>query len=231
MSEGPAARSWDGPALTSIIARQVEAVFPWYRPPDTLGAVVTESLERTESCIAGVGQPGYGSRQGRGFDPDHTDMYATFLYFVANTAWRRGDRETASRAYALNKALHALDVFYEVELPDVFLLIHPVGTVLGRATYGGRLVVYQGCTVGANLELERPVLGDGVALMAGSSILGRCVIGANTLIGSGVTVLDMDVAPNSVVIPGTGRPEVRPSRRNVAHRYFAEPASSSARSA
>ena len=41
----------------------------------------------------------------------------------------------AAKVYALNKALHAIDVFYEVELPDLFCLQHPLGTMPGRARY------------------------------------------------------------------------------------------------
>jgi serine O-acetyltransferase len=43
---------------------------------------------------------------------------------VANTT-------LADRIYYLNKALNGLDLFYEVEMPDVFYLDHPVGTVIG----------------------------------------------------------------------------------------------------
>ena len=48
---------------------------------------------------------------------------------------RLSKEDLASKAYCLNKALHAIDVFYEVELPEIFFLEHPLGTVLGRAKY------------------------------------------------------------------------------------------------
>ncbi len=71
---------------------------------------------------------------------------------------RRPGHPIADKAYALNKALHALDAFYEVELPDVFAVQHPVGTVLGRATYSDYFICYHNCTVGANLDNDYPVV-------------------------------------------------------------------------
>ena len=38
------------------------------------------------------------------------------------------------KLFLLNKALHGCDIYYEVALPSVFLLVHPLGTVLGRAS-------------------------------------------------------------------------------------------------
>ena len=41
----------------------------------------------------------------------------------------------ADKIYYLNKILHSVDIYHEVELPSTFFLEHPVGTVLGRAKY------------------------------------------------------------------------------------------------
>lgn len=204
--------------------QQLGTFFPWYRPPACFDDLVGDALARTDRCIAGVAPTGYGSRTGEGLDLNHTDMYATFLYFLSNCAVHHSELETASRAYALNKALHALDVMFEVELPEVFLLVHPVGTVLGRANYRGRLVVYQSCTVGSNLDFERPTLEDGVALMPRSAVIGRSRIGANSFIGAGATVMNLEVPAGSMVIQAADGTAIRASRRSVVDRYFREPA-------
>ena len=81
-------------------------------------------------------------------DVHHTGQYAILLCYLARVAFEAGDRETADRVYALNKALHGFDIFYEVELPNVFFMEHPVGTVLGRAKYSDRLFLGQNVTVG-----------------------------------------------------------------------------------
>src|SRR5437588_860224 len=80
-----------------------------------------------------------------------------------------GDPRLAACVYGLNKALHGLDVFYEVELPTIFAFQHPVGTVLGRAHYSNYLLVYQRCTVGSTLSGESPTFEPGVVLFGGSS--------------------------------------------------------------
>ena len=55
-------------------------------------------------------------------DVHHTGQYAILLCYLARVAFEAGDRETADRVYALNKALHGFDIFYEVELPNVFFM-------------------------------------------------------------------------------------------------------------
>lgn len=54
-------------------------------------------------------------------DVHHTGQYAILLCYLARVAFEAGDRETADRVYALNKALHGFDIFYEVELPKRLL--------------------------------------------------------------------------------------------------------------
>ena len=102
-------------------------------------------------------------------DVHHTGQYAILLCYLARVAFEAGDRETADRVYALNKALHGFDIFYEVELPNVFFMEHPVGTVLGRAQYSDRLFLGQNVTVGGNKGCY-PTIGENVCLHAGCII-------------------------------------------------------------
>ena len=48
-----------------------------------------------------------------------------------------------NKLFVLNKALNGIDLFYEIELPEVFFIGHSVGIVLAKARYGNRLVLYQ----------------------------------------------------------------------------------------
>ncbi|MDF2439446.1 MAG: serine O-acetyltransferase, partial [Abditibacteriota bacterium] len=128
--------------------------------------------------------------------------------------------DVATKVFYLNKALHGVDVYYEIELPDVFLMVHPMGTVLGRAQYGSHFVVYQGCTVGGNPpKVDYPILGEGVALMARSTVIGQSHIPDNSIISAGAFVMDEQVPPD-MVIYGT-HPEVRykPIRKSVKDRF------------
>ena len=40
----------------------------------------------------------------------------------------------SDKLYALNKAMASVDLFYQVELPDIFTFDHPLGSVMGRAS-------------------------------------------------------------------------------------------------
>jgi serine O-acetyltransferase len=179
------------------------------------------ALDRLSICL-GAFDGKYERRGGRAlFDPSHTDHYAMLLYLLSNTIFRDGgDRRVAARLYALNKALHALDVFYEVALPEVFHFQHPVGTVLGRAEYGNYFAAYQRCSVGSNLNGECPVLGEGVVLFGGAGIIGNCRVGDNVWLSVGAHVMDRDVPSNSVVFGSRRSLTVKRTRRSVQREIF-----------
>ena len=118
----------------------------------------------------------------------HSDEYASFLVFLARQAYRSEFIELAELVYLVNRRLNSFDCFYTREMPDVFHLEHPLGSVLGQAVYGNYLVVYQGVSVGGDMKLRYPSLGEGVALFAKSSVIGEAVIGSNCAIGAGVQV-------------------------------------------
>jgi serine O-acetyltransferase len=61
--------------------------------------------------------------------------------------------------------------------------------VLAKARYGNRLVLYQNSTVGKN-HGAAPSLGEGVVLYPNSAIIGRCEIGAGSVIAQGVSVIN-----------------------------------------
>ena len=158
------------------------------------------------------------------FDHLHTDHYATFLYFLSNTVYRReGPTPLAARVYALNKALHGLDAFYEVELPDIFFLQHPVGTVLGRANYADYFCVYQRTSVGSSLDGSRPTFGEGVVMYGGSAVIGRCTIGDNCWLSVNTLVMDSDVPSNSLVFGASPGLVVKPTSRDVRRDVFGRP--------
>jgi serine O-acetyltransferase len=188
--------------------------------PDALAPHVVKALERFEGSF-GKARHKYFDARDPYFDHTHTDQYAAFLYLLANTAYRAGaDPRLCAKIYALNKALHALDVFYEVELPDIFVFQHPVGTVLGRARFSDYLFVYQRCSVGANLDNVYPVLGRGVVMYGGSAVIGSCTIGDNVWLSVGTIVMNEDVPNDSVVFGRSPHLTIRPTKRNVLRDLF-----------
>jgi len=208
--------------LASYLARQIEAFFPDGKLNLTeVRRHVDTALERLEHCFRHVGQS-YFRRDGMPFfNHGHTDHYAAFLYLFSNAVYRAGgDEGLAGKAYALNKALHALDAFYAVELPPVFCFVHPVGTVIGRAEFGDFFCAYQNCTVGGDLDGNRPRIGRAVVMYGGSRIIGASSIGDNCLISAGTSVIGQDVASGSIVFGRSPDLIFKPNRRDIVADVF-----------
>ena len=119
------------------------------------------------------------------FNPFHTVQYMIFLYYFSNSIWKSSQNSVlSSKIYYLNKIMNGVDLFYEIELPDSFGAEHPVGSIMGRATYG---------------EYNHPILGKNVCMYPNSSILGKCVIGDNVNIGPGTIIKNENIPSNSTV--------------------------------
>lgn len=163
------------------------------------------ALERAEKCFQGIDNKYWRiSLDEVKFNPFHSVQYMTFLYFLANELYCNGCSSMLSdKLYYLNKTMNGLDMYYAIELPDVWSAEHPVGSVLGRAKYGDGFFFYQGCTVGGNKGkdgvLYYPVIGRNVRMYANSSIIGRSHVGDNVILGAGALVKDKDIPSNSIV--------------------------------
>jgi serine O-acetyltransferase len=204
--------------LVDYTVRQLQHFFPDDKPIDRhrVAANMPETLGRLEKCINRV--RAWPENQ---FDHLHTSQYCTYLYYLSNTIWRNHkDYEIAARIFALNKALNSIDLFFEIEMPDVFFVGHSIGIVLAKATYGEFLVLYQHTTVGRNHAVY-PVLGDGVVLYPNSSIIGRCNIGDGTLVSTGTTILNHDTPGNCIAFSGnSGQLEFKSSSQDVLADLF-----------
>ena len=157
-------------------------------------------IRRLENCFRQCKNKYYSSDGEPYFNPYHSAQYTIFLYYLSNTIFKKGNPNfLADKIYYLNKIMNACDLFYAIELPDVFMVEHPVGSVMGRAKYGDGFMFYQGCTVGGNLRLEYPVIGKDVHMYANSSIIGNCHIGDNVKLGAGCLIKDEDIPSDSLV--------------------------------
>ena len=182
------------------------------------------SLERVEHCFARIERKYYRRGTAVLFDHLNGDHMATLLYFFANTVWRQtGDAGLPTRLFYLNKILHGLDLFYSVALPDIFMLVHPVGTVLGHAHYQDYLVVYQNCTVGAVTDVY-PRFGIGTILYSRTSVLGNCRLGDNVVLAANAMIVDLEVPPSTMVAGQYPAQRFSPNTRSVRSRCFDAPA-------
>lgn len=186
--------------LADLVTTQVRTNFLLEEGEEfTLCSAIPQALARAEKCFA-ASKNKYYRRDGEVFfNPYHSAQYSIFLYFLSNTLFKTsGPSLLADKVYYLNKLLNSLDLYYEIELPDVFFTDHPVGTVLGRAKYGERFSFSQGCTVGNNKGVY-PEFGENVRLFSGARILGRCKVGSNVILSSGTYVKDTDIPDFTIV--------------------------------
>lgn len=193
--------SLDKASLTSYVKRQMDHFFPDGDSVKDVDRVMDETLERVEYCFSIVHDRYFKHDGETYFNHLNSDQYSMFLYFLSNTLYRKemNDR-VCEKLFYLNKLLHGIDVFYSVELPDIFLFAHPMGTVLGKAKYLDYFLVYQNCTIGSNHDFDWPVLGKYLAVYEGASVLGKCNIGENCKISAHSLVMDQDIEDNKVYI-------------------------------
>lgn len=186
--------------LAHLLVRQTDAAFPDGTPIrfDEIQPSLAEAQARLEHCFCAINNKYFFDGQQAVFDHLHGDQYAAWLYIVSNQLYRDGAPASWSKKiFLLNKMMHGCDIFYEVELPSIFLLVHPLGTVLGRGNYQDYFMVYQRCGIGSNHDVY-PSLGRHVTLRPGSAVLGRCEIGDNVAIATESLVLDHSVPHNSI---------------------------------
>lgn len=158
------------------------------------------ALDATENCFKHSKNKYYSSNNQVFFSIYHSGQYCIFLYFLARQVFTNypKERDLADKIYYLNKALNGLDLFYEVNMPKIFHLDHPVGSVMGRATYGNNFSFNQLCTVGNNKGVF-PTIGENVKMYSGSKILGNSKIGNNVHISANCYIKDEDIPDNSIV--------------------------------
>lgn len=181
---------------------QIQNLFPdreTYKN-DQIFPYFNRSIERMEYCFSKIDNKYFSDGENSIFNHLNGDQYSMYLYFLSNTLYKEGYKKSfLEKLFLLNKSLHGIDIFYEIELPDIFLFVHPLGTVLGRATYSNYLIVYQRCNVGANKNIY-PTIGEHTTLHPGASVLGDCKIGNNCKIGANALVLDMNIKDNSLYV-------------------------------
>jgi serine O-acetyltransferase len=205
-------------ALARFVATQLHHIVPGEgRAVDErlVRELLPTSLARMAPILAAVRSFTPGS-----FNHLNSLQHATLLYLLGNEQWRRhGPGMAADRLFCLNRALNSIDLFYAVDLPTVFFISHGLGSVLGNAVYGDRLVVFQNVTVG-RVGNDRPTLGADVVLYPGAVVTGRSVVGDRSVVSAGTVVHGVEVPPDSVVTAEVGSLVVRPRQRQFADLYF-----------
>jgi serine O-acetyltransferase len=186
--------------LNKLVCRQFDHSFLLDKKEET---VLLDSIliakKNTEKCFQeNINKYYWNDNNELLFNPYHSGQYSIFLYFLSRAVWNNGETSLADRVYCLNKMMNCCDLFYEVALPEIFYLDHPLGSIMGRASYGNYFVFQQNCTVGGNHGIF-PRLGEFVRLFANATVIGDTEIGNNVFISAGVLIKDEKIPDNTIV--------------------------------
>jgi serine O-acetyltransferase len=206
-------------SLIGYVTAQCAAVVPDRREAAFRTAVdahLDEALERLHRCINGC-----APWRADEFNVLQSSQHTIFLYYLANTIWRRsGDTAAATRLFLMNKAMNGIDLFYEIAMPEVFYIGHSLGIVLAKATYGNHLVLYQNSTVGRHKD-QIPTIGERVVLYPNTAVIGRSVVGDDCVVSQGTSVINKTTPKGSMVFAGAdGELAFRPRPDDLLREYF-----------
>lgn len=183
---------------------------------------IDKALQRLDFCFKHVSHHRYNNNGTTLFNHLYSDHYLVFIWFLSNTIWvETGNQTIATKLYYLNKVLHSFDCMYDTRLPDIFLIFHGAGTMLGKATYADYFVALHGCTIGSH-KGGYPVMGKGVSLTAHSAIIGNCEIGNRVSISVHTSVFEKDIPDDTVVYidSDTGKLHYKSSKSPYSQQFF-----------
>lgn len=159
---------------------------------------IPKAIVRCEKSFSRVKNKYYHDLGEAKFDPLHGCQWAFFLYSISRLMYLAGESSICDKVYALGRALSGADLYYDVELPEVFTFDHPLGAVMGRAHYSNYFSFGQGCTVGNNHGIY-PSFGESVFMLSDSKVIGDTTIGDNVIISANAFVKDEVIPSGSIV--------------------------------
>lgn len=187
-------------AFLDYLIHLLQIYFPDEKPINISSEYISLALDRCEYSFSKIEKKYYQESDDVVFDYLNADHMAAFLYLLGNSIWRgTGETETPVKLSYLNKILHGVDLFYSVKMPDIFLLVHPLGSVIGNAYYSDYLVVYQNVTIGA-VDTDYPVFGKGVVLYSRSSVIGKCEVGDDVVFAANSAIVNIAVPSRTIVV-------------------------------
>lgn len=176
--------------LLTYVATQMDHFFPdkYYLKGSDVSSALDLALERLEYCYQHICVKAYNDGKQTYFSHLHGDQYSQFLYYFSNSLWSISENKPlCDKMVQLNRCLSGMFYSYHSGLPDIFLLSHPVGSVLGKAKYGNYFYCAQNCTVASQVGDKQ--FGEGLFLGEGASILDTNIeIGDWVVVGAGTTV-------------------------------------------
>lgn len=208
-------------ALANYISSQLNNFFPdenLTTPAQLLG-VIQKAEDRVYHCFSNIRKKYFHENGVTHFNHLISDQYCMYLYMLANHNYTEGGDEVLStKLYYLNKALNGVDIFYTTQLPSIFLLVHPLGTIIGRGTFSDYFIAYQGCTVGCVNDGAFPTFEGETILYANSKVLGGCTVGENVCFAANASVVNTDIPANKIVMGQSPKLIIRQNTKTVEAR-------------
>lgn len=186
--------------IVDLIATQLKIFKVTDEEMGKITAVLPEVKSRIEFNFTHSSNKYYKKEDKVFFNPFHSGQWCVFLYFLSNSLYKNSNSNKiiCDKIYYLNRMLNSCDLFYEVILPDIFFLDHPLGTVIGRGTFKNYFSFSQGCTIGNNKGIF-PIIGENVKMLSNSKIIGNSKIGNNVIIAANTYIKDTNIPDNTIV--------------------------------
>lgn len=110
-------------------------------------------------------------------------------------------------------------------MPDIFLFDHPVGTVLGNASYSDYAYFSQNVTINTQpsaTESATPLIGKFLFMSAGAKIIGEEPIGNDVTLGVDAVVYHRRIPDGTIFFKDeeTGRQVMKEHAESPARRFF-----------
>lgn len=208
--------------LETYIIKQLNTFIPdtFKINKDDINHQLRIAMERTIYGFSHIQKKYYNHTGSITFNHLHGDHYAVLLYYLSNELFLSKQILLAEKVFILNKTLHSVDIFYSISLPDIFMLVHPLGSVIGNARFNNYLVIYQNCTIGSDENEDYPVFGEQVLMYSRSSVIGKCTIGNNVVIGANTFIINTDIPDNSIVVGNYPNLKIIKNETSVLKRKF-----------
>lgn len=153
-------------------------------------------------------------RKRKASDAWHPRFAPVVMLRCAHVLHKSGWRRTSKLFSLLNVIIFGMEVPANLVIGPGLLVTHTHGIVLGAASIGSNVTIYQQVTLGA-LEADfrfdpslRPTVEDDVVLAAGAKVLGGVRVGKGSTVGANaVVLLDVPAQHIAVGVPARVQPK------------------------
>lgn len=164
----------------------------------------------------------------------YPSIFAIIHYRLAHELHRLSAPLVARIITEIAHSKTGIDIHPGAQIGEYFFIDHGTGVVIGEtAKVGARVRLYQGVTLGARSfptdesgqlaksQPRHPIIEDGVIIYAGATILGRVIVGRNSVIGGNVWLTHSVPAESNVHQP-TAENEISLRSDVPSHRLWAQ---------